>query len=193
MRCHIHCLKRGLNQFEDNTAFKSQLKSKISFQNKQNILSEIEDHLREFRMNLTHLKDKPVSYIMGNLSHILGYGLGSTPQSDDIFLGILAAIYCLNNHVQSEFEFLSKLPFERFTTSESAQLCRNFLHQNFPSEIIPFLELLKDPLNDNYAKFRFEEEIHKINSIGTSSGYYFLLGVLWELEYDFNCYSKKQE
>jgi hypothetical protein len=145
-------------------------------------MNEIESHLREFHKNFTSLIRLSVSQIITNLSHILGYGLGSTPESDDIFLGVIAAIHCLNSDRNKEFELLSKMPFERFTTAKSARMCRLFLNHNFPAELSIFLELLKSPLNDNKSRDRFEQEVRKISKIGSSSGFYFLQGVLWELK-----------
>lgn len=179
----IRCLEKVLSPLEEDLFLNPLIEPPSSIINKQKIFSKIENHLREFCENFSNLRDKTISEIMRILSHILGYGLGSTPESDDIFLGILATIYCLNSHVSKEFEFLSQFPFERFTTQKSAQLCRKFLNQNFPFELLPFLELLKARLKDDQTKFRFEQEIRKIRTIGTSSGEYFLLGVLWKLEF----------
>lgn len=151
--------------------------------NEQKVLNIIGNPLKEFHKNFSNLADNTVSKIKKNLSCILGYGLGSTPESDDVFLGILATIYCMNPQISKEFEFLAQIPFEKLTTLRSARLCRRFLRENFPSELLPFLRLLRTQLIDDQTKFRFEQEIRKIRRIGTSSGYYFLLGVLWELKY----------
>jgi hypothetical protein len=73
-------------------------------------------------------------------------------------------------------------PFERFTTPKSSHLIRKILTKNFPSEITPLIELLKIQKNDNKTIHQFELEVRKIRTLGASSGYFFLLGVLWELE-----------
>lgn len=168
---------------EGENPHNSLLKLQYPISNEKRIFIRIENPLKEFHKNLTNLIDEPISKIIKNLSSILGYGCGSTPESDDIFLGILATIYCLNPQIGKEFEFLSQIPFEKLTTNQSARLCRRFLKQNFPSDLITFLKLLKTPLYDDQVKIRFEHEIRKIRRIGTSSGYYFLMGVLWELKY----------
>lgn len=179
---HIQCLESVLNPIKEVFCFNSLKEPHSSLSNPQKVFTKIESSLMEFRKSLTNLRGNSINEIMRNLSLILGVGLGSTPESDDIFLGILAAIYCFQMDIRQKFEFLSHFPFERFTTLKSAQLCRRFLKKNFPSEIVPFLNLLKDPLQNDQSKFLFEQEIRKIKTIGTSSGYYFLLGVLWELK-----------
>lgn len=147
------------------------------------ILYKIENSLIDFCVDFSRLIEKSLSETLNNLSHILGYGLGSTPESDDIFLGVLIALYCMNPTLKKEFEFLSVLPFERYTTAKSAQLIRRILKQHFPPEIIPFIELLKNSFRGNHRKSSFEQEIRKIRALGASSGYYFLIGVLWELKF----------
>ncbi|MHA2245936.1 MAG: oxamate carbamoyltransferase subunit AllH family protein [Candidatus Hodarchaeales archaeon] len=180
----IRCLEKVLSPLEEVFFLNPLLEPQSRSINQQKIFSKIENFLREFCENFSNLREKSISEIMRILSHILGYGLGSTPESDDIFLGILATIYCFNSHVSKEFEILSQIPFERFTTKKSAKLCRRFLNQNFPFELLPFLELLKTKLKNNKTKSRFEQEIRKIRTIGASSGEYFLLGVLWKLQFN---------
>lgn len=182
-RRHIRCLEEVLILLEGKSLLNPLLELKSSHFNYQKVFNEIENHLKEFYKNFTNLSRMPVSQIMTNLSHILGYGLGSTPESDDIFLGVIAAIYCLNSDRIKEFEFLSKFPFERFTTMKSSKMCREFLNHNFPAELSIFLELMKAPLNDNKSRDRFKQEVRKISKIGSSSGSYFLRGVLWKLKY----------
>lgn len=180
---HIKCLENVFNSIEEDISSKSLKEPHSSPYIIKNVFTKIENSLIEFRADFSNLKEKSVCEIMSNLSTILGYGLGSTPESDDIFLGILAAIYCFRPDLHEEFEFLSNFTFERYTTSKSAKLFRKFLKKNFPLEIIPFLNLLRVPLKDNQTKFRFEQEICKIRAIGTSSGINFLFGVLWEIQY----------
>ncbi|MFX0123942.1 MAG: DUF2877 domain-containing protein [Candidatus Hodarchaeota archaeon] len=181
---HILCLEKVLNPLTVDSSYISLIKSKTTIQCKLKIIQEIKDPLEEFQKDFKKLRGKKTEEILKNLSHILGYGLGSTPESDDLFLGILAVNYCLNGDVCNEFALLASFPFEKFTTSESAQLIRKFLTQNFPPELVPFLRLLKGQLKDDQGKIRFELEVRKIRSLGTSSGYYFLLGVLWGLKYN---------
>lgn len=181
---HIECLEKVLNLKGKESSLNLLIKPQSILYDKQNMLQEIMDPLMKFQKDFTNLREKQLKQISRNLSQILGYGQGSTPASDDIFLGILAAKYCLNKEVGEEFEYLAKVPFESFTTSESAKIIRGFLIWNFPTEIIPFLELLKQELEHNQVKFQFEQESRKIKTLGTTSGYYFLLGVLWELKYN---------
>ncbi|UCG01209.1 MAG: DUF2877 domain-containing protein [Candidatus Heimdallarchaeota archaeon] len=178
-----------MNPVRKEPSLDSLLNHQFPLLNEQNMLQMINSPLKEFQKDFMNLREKQIDSLMRNLSQILGYGLGSTPQSDDLFLGILTAKYCLNKEVSEIFRYLTNLPFEKLTNSRSAQLIRRFLNQNFPPEIIPFIKLLKAQL-DNQEKLQFEHEVRKIRTFGNSSGYYFLLGVLWELKYNDNHISK---
>ncbi len=180
---YIQCLEKLLIPTEGRFSLKELKDPHSTFSIRRNIFNEIEDSLIEFREIFTRLTVEPNSEIMRNLSQILGYGLGSTPESDDILLGILATIYCINSDISNEFDVLSQFPFERFTSRKSAQLFRKFLHHNFPRELQPFLKIFREQSPESTAISRFEQEARKIRTIGASSGHYFLLGVLWELEY----------
>ncbi|MFX0171451.1 MAG: DUF2877 domain-containing protein [Candidatus Hodarchaeota archaeon] len=145
------------------------------------IIAKISPKLLEFRKNFTILTKIPVSVILDDLSKVLGYGEGSTPLSDDVFLGMVATIYSLESDVEKEFEILSKIPFERFTTSKSSQLCRDFVKRNFPHEIESYLKLIRSDLSNSSTRVHFKQEINKICNIGGSSGKFFLFGSFWEL------------
>jgi hypothetical protein len=147
------------------------------------IIDRINPNLLKFRKYFKRLTKIPVFVILDSLSQILGYGEGSTPMSDDIFLGMIATIYSLESDISKEFELLSKIPFERFTTSKSSQLCRNFFFLKFPIEIECYLDLIKTSLSDPLKKSLFKREIKKIYNLGASSGKSFLLGSLWELNF----------
>jgi hypothetical protein len=181
---HIQCLEIVLDPLTRESAFNPLINPRINLQNKLNLIQEVSGPLKEFQKDFIRLKEKKIKNVLRNLSQILGYGLGSTPESDDLFLGVLTAKHCLNKDINDQFDHLTKFPFERYTTSKSAKLIRSFLTQNFPLELIPFIELLKIQLEDDQVKVQFELEIRKIRTIGSSSGYYFLLGVLWELKYN---------
>ncbi|MFX0184431.1 MAG: DUF2877 domain-containing protein [Candidatus Hodarchaeota archaeon] len=147
------------------------------------IIERINPSLLKFRKYIKNLTNIPIFIILDSLSQILGYGEGSTPMSDDIFLGMIATIYSLESDISKEFELLSKIPFERFTTSESSQLCRDFFFLKFPIEVECYLDLLKTALSDPLKISLFKREIKKIHNLGASSGKSFLLGSLWELKF----------
>ncbi len=180
---YIQCLEKLLIPTEENFSLKNLKDPQSAFPIRKKIFKEIEDFLIEFQKIFPYLTVKPISEIMKNLSNILGYGLGSTPESDDILLGILCTIYSINSDVQKEFEVLAQIPFERFTSQKSAQLFRRFLQRNFPRELQPLLKLLREQSPESTTISRFEQEARKIRTIGASSGHYFLLGVLWELQF----------
>ena len=178
----VHSLERVLIPLKEDSYLEFLINTQNYVNNEQKILQKIENPLKNFQKEFANLKEKQTEEVLKNLSQILGYGLGSTPESDDLFLGVLIAKYCLNEEVCENFEYLTKIPYEKLTTSKSAQLIRSFLNLNFPSEIHPFIELLTLQLEDNQVKLKFEHEIRKIRTFGTSSGYYFLVGILWELK-----------
>ncbi|MFX0050476.1 MAG: hypothetical protein ACFE8U_04200, partial [Candidatus Hermodarchaeota archaeon] len=94
---------------------------------------------------------------------------------------MVATIYSLESDVEKEFKILSKIPFERFTTSKSSQLCRDFFNRTFPLEIESYLKLIRINLSDSSKRAHFKREINKICNLGASSGKSFLIGSLWEL------------
>ena len=180
---YIQCLEKLLIPTRENFPLKNLKDPPSTFPIQREIIEEIEELLIEFREIFPHLAVKPISETMTTLSNILGYGLGSTPESDDILLGILTTIYSLNSDISKEFEVLAQFPFERFTSQKSAQLFHRILHNNFPHELQPFIRLLKDQSHEHNAISRFEQEARKIRMMGASSGHHFLLGVLWELQF----------
>jgi hypothetical protein len=179
---YIKCLEKVLTPFINDSSYETLTKYQSFQQNKADLLQKIEDPLREFQKGFSNLREKKIAEIERNLSHILGYGLGSTPESDDIFIGTLVAKFCLNEDTDDNCKYLSMFPFERFTTPESSRLIRKILTRNFPPEIIPFIQLLKIQKEDYQLTGQFEIEVQKIRTLGASSGYYFLLGVLLELK-----------
>ncbi|MFW9906859.1 MAG: DUF2877 domain-containing protein [Candidatus Thorarchaeota archaeon] len=179
---YIQCLEKVLKPFTCKSPYQGLIRSQTFHKNRINLLQKIKDPLGEFQKDFIHLKEKKIAEIERNLSQLLGFGLGSTPESDDIFIGILVAKFCLNEDIDETCKYLSLFPFERFTTPKSTQLIRKILTRNFPPEIIPLIELLKNQEEDNQLIDQFELEVRKIRALGASSGYYFLLGVLWELK-----------
>ncbi len=150
---------------------------------------EIITSIIPFQLNL---RDKLLSYkrltqsdMAKDLSNILGTGKGSTPLSDDFFLGFLSTIYRLekaNSIFQSNIMILSKYPFEKHTTAKSSTLLRKILISNFPNEIKGYIALLTDALDTPVQLSAFKNEIRNIMMIGASSGKFFLLGSLWEIQ-----------
>ena len=176
---YIQCLEKVLNPLTYESSYGALIKSQ---QNRVNLLQKIEGPLKEFQKEFFNLREKKIDETERILSQILGYGLGSTPESDDIFIGTLVAKFSLNEDIDDSCKYLSMFPFERFTTPKSSRLIRKILTKNFPSELIPLIELLKIKKNTNQTIHQFELEVRKIRILGASSGYFFLLGVLWELE-----------
>jgi hypothetical protein len=150
------------------------------------IIEKIEPNLRNFRESLKKLSENSFADLEPDLIQILGIGEGSTPISDDIIMGILSAIYTTDPSILDKYGLLSKFPFQRYTTNKSAQLIRKVLLQDLPNDILTFLNLLKTPLESKKSNVQFKREIKKIKTIGASSGYHFLFGILWELKFSLN-------
>jgi hypothetical protein len=159
------------------------LKKQLNTNDYDWLRNNLEKQLLEFqeviRENELKFFDKAHSII----SNLIGVGKGSTPQSDDIFLGIIIALYCKEPELRAKLTNLATFPFEKLTSRKSSSLIRSFLRYNFPDEIATFIELLNlDSLTLNQS-LKFNAELQKIKLIGASSGRYLLLGVLWQLEY----------
>jgi hypothetical protein len=162
------------------------LEKKLTTSDYKSILNRINNHLLSFQVQL---REDQVQYdVIFNqyLRKILGIGLGSTPQSDDVFLGIIATMNMLETNLESKLHFLASYKFEQLTTKESAILIRQFLRKNYPEEIKRFLEIIGDNIVKMKEEEKFERRIIEIKSIGASSGEFFLLGVLWYLRYSEN-------
>lgn len=139
----------------------------------------------EFRTMLNNFSMISIHSMSKCLIQILGVGKGSTPISDDFLIGILFTIYLTDPFLVDQYELLAQFPFQKYTTSKSAQLIRKFLRNNFPKEVRTLFNLFKTPLNSASTVLKLENEIKKIKLIGVSSGYYFLLGILWELKFAY--------
>lgn len=147
------------------------------------LLTRIEKSLLEFQEIIR--RNKPVDFqiVFPVLENFLGFGEGSTPQSDDVFLGIIATISSKEPELGQKLSSLTTIPFEKFTSRTSSSLIRSFLRNNHPSELYQFIKLLKlDDLPSSQLS-KYEWELRRIKSIGASSGLYFLVGVLWQLNY----------
>ncbi|MFX0085133.1 MAG: DUF2877 domain-containing protein [Candidatus Hodarchaeota archaeon] len=154
------------------------------------IIKKMEIYLRNFRESLKNLTEDSLSDLEYDLIQILGVGEGSTPISDDFLIGILSAIYITAPNILEKYTLISKFPFQRYTTFKSAQLIRKVLLQEMPNELFRFLNVLKTPLASKKSINQFEREINRVKSIGVSSGYYFLFGILWELKFSLNSMNK---
>ncbi|MCK5343677.1 MAG: hypothetical protein KAR20_09745, partial [Candidatus Heimdallarchaeota archaeon] len=62
---------------------------------------------------------------------------------------------------------------------KSSILIRKFLRGNFPVEVQKLINLMDVK---NQAD-KFEWELRKVKMIGASSGLFFLVGVLWQIQY----------
>ena len=158
------------------------LSSEINTEEYQWLLTRIETVLHKFQRELRDfsLSDEITK---SSIPHLLGIGEGSTPQSDDIFLGIILAIKCKEPSVAKFLDSHSTIKYESYTTKKSASLIRSFLRGNYPEELKKFIELLMIETITPSQTRRFRLEIQKIKRIGASSGYSFLVGVLWQLRY----------
>ncbi len=184
MKSHIDILSKLLFPLQSDTEFYVTNRNIISQMN--SIIEKMEKNLSYFRKSLKILTEDSLSSLEYDLIQILGIGEGSTPISDDFLIGILSAIYITTPNILEKYIILSKFPFQKFTTFKSAQLIRQVLSQNIPNELIRFLNFLKTPLTSKKSIIQFEREINRIKSIGASSGYYFLFGILWELKFSLN-------
>jgi len=178
--CLVDCLqilKGNFNQYDNWPQF--------SVIDDYDIVERITPFLLNFRAKLSTSKRLDLNDARSDLINILGYGKGSTPQSDDFFLGVLSTICSLerdNPNFQRNFLILSNFSYEKFTTAESSTLIRKILMSNYPDEVKNYIELLNDPLDTLVQLTLFNNEIRKIMMIGVSSGKYFLLGSLWEIQ-----------
>ncbi|MHA2367053.1 MAG: oxamate carbamoyltransferase subunit AllH family protein [Candidatus Hodarchaeales archaeon] len=150
------------------------------------VLYSVGGNYLDFRNKLNNISIVSIKRLYKPLIKVLGIGEGSTPISDDFLIGIFFTINLTDPSLAIQIELLSQFPFQRYTTSKSAQLIRRFLRKNYPKEVTAIMDLFKDPLNSNSSVLKLETEINRVKLIGASSGYYFLLGALWELKYTSN-------
>ena len=142
-------------------------------------LTRIKIPLERFLEEIIQSETLNISNLQKIYSELLGIGEGSTPQSDDIFLGVIAAISVLDPKTRHKLVNLAVIKYEDFTTKKSSILIRKFLRGNFPKEVKKIIKNLevKDRIDE------FENEVRKIKSIGESSGNYFLVGLLHQFQY----------
>jgi len=147
------------------------------------ILSSLGGKFLDFRDKLNDISVVSIKRLSEPLIQVLGIGQGSTPISDDFLLGIFFTINITDPSLANQIGQLSQFPFQRYTSTKSAQLIRRFLRRNYPKEVTPLMDILKGPLNSNSSVLKLKTEVNRVRLIGASSGYYFLLGILWELKY----------
>ena len=155
------------------------LKGNLQKNRYEQLLDRLETPLKKFQEEILQsgvLKTLKVKTIY---SELLGIGQGSTPQSDDIFLGVITVMRIMKPEIREKLLHLATMRYETFTTKKSSILIRKFLHGNFPREVKKLINLLevKNQID------RFESELRKVKMIGASSGMYFLVGLLWQLQY----------
>ncbi|MHA1978393.1 MAG: oxamate carbamoyltransferase subunit AllH family protein [Candidatus Hodarchaeales archaeon] len=161
------------------------LSAEISVEEHEWLISRIEPMLYKFQKEICgvsnsyhEIMQSPIPKIIPNL---LGMGEGSTPQSDDFFLGIITVKLRKEPSFSPFFSVLSLIKYESYTTRSSASLIRAFLRENYPEELKPFIELLATETLTSLQTRKVKLEIDKIKRLGASSGYTFLVGVLWQL------------
>ena len=147
----------------------------------------LRDHLETQLLEFEEAIHEKTPFYLNKLqpitSNIIGIGEGSTPKSDDIFLGIVTTLHCKEPEIGSKLSRLTTIPFEKLTTRRSSLLIRLFLRNNIPDELTKFTRLLSLKSLTPSQSLKFNKELKRIKLIGASSGRYFLNGVLWQLEY----------
>ena len=159
------------------------LKQEIPEKKYIDLLNRINDPILQFQNFLR--KSEPVNKqkIDLILSKILGTGEGSTPQADDMIIGIIVTLIAIESELDFILNTIQTIPLERFTTQKSAIMIRKILRKSFPKEIQPFINLLVKDTFTPIEKIQFIAELRKIRAIGASSGIFFLVGVLKQLEF----------
>ncbi len=145
----------------------------------EEFLKRVETPFKKFSKEIYQSELLNFSHITTIYSEFLGVGQGSTPQSDDIFLGVITAISIMNPEIKKKLAHLAVMKYENFTTEKSSILIRKFLRGNFPEEVQELINLMK--VKNRIGEF--EREIRRIKAIGASSGLFFLVGLLWQIKY----------
>ncbi|MHA1994388.1 MAG: oxamate carbamoyltransferase subunit AllH family protein [Candidatus Hodarchaeales archaeon] len=159
------------------------LNVELSLKNYQWLLTRLEPMLLKFQREINDFIGNFNTLVTSTVPNLLGIGEGSTPQADDLFLGMITTIICKEPSSSEFLGGLSTIKYENFTTQKSASLIRRFLRENYPKELKTFIGLLKVKSLSSSNIRKFQLEIQKIKKIGASSGYFFLVGVLWQLNF----------
>ncbi|MHA1969377.1 MAG: oxamate carbamoyltransferase subunit AllH family protein [Candidatus Hodarchaeales archaeon] len=93
------------------------------------VLGSLGPKILEFRNKLSEVNVISINSLSESLTQILGVGEGSTPISDDFLIGIFFTINYTDPSLADQIELLTQFPFQRYTTSKSAQLIRKFLEK----------------------------------------------------------------
>jgi len=163
--------------------FSQIISEELALETHQWLLMRIEPKLVKFQQEIKDCYTNYQIIVSSTIPNLLGIGEGSTPESDDLFLGVIATIICKNPSFSEFFNRLTTMKFEDYTTRRSSLLIRRFLRENYPKEIRSFIALLKSESYSSSYLSKLKLEIQKIKRIGASSGYFFLVGVHWQLEY----------
>ena len=147
------------------------------------ILKHLEKDLVKFQDTIRQDQLWDHLIIHSIFKNLLGIGEGSTPQSDDVFLGIIATMNSKEQVFHKKFLRLATFPFDKVTSRKSSTLIRSFLRKNYPKELYAFIELLNQKELSSSQLLKYNREIQRIKLLGASSGIFFLVGVLWQLNY----------
>ena len=145
----------------------------------EGLLDRLETPLKKFQKEILQSEVSNTSEINAIYSELLGVGQGSTPQSDDIFLGVITMMSIIKPEIKEKFLQLATIRYETFTTKKSSILIRKFLRGNFPPEVQKLITLI----GVRNQTDKFESELRKVKMIGASSGMFFLVGLLWQIQY----------
>jgi len=155
------------------------LKRNLQKNKYKQLLDRLETPLKQFQKEILHYEVLNIAKMNTIYSELLGLGQGSTPQSDDVFLGIIATMSIMDPEIKTKLSDLATMRYETFTTKKSSILIRKFLRGNFPQEVQKLIKLLEEKNQTD----KFESELRKVKTIGASSGMFFLVGVLWQIQY----------
>ncbi len=159
------------------------LREEISLDKNLWLLSQVERYLIRFQTEIHNWPQSRDRIVKSTLPNLLGIGEGSTPESDDLFLGIIATMKIKESSIRGFLSEMSIIKYEDYTTKKSAYLIRCFLRDNFPDELKEFTDFLALESQDSLHVKDLKSTIKRIKRIGASSGYTFLSGCLWQLQY----------
>jgi hypothetical protein len=159
------------------------LKRNLNIQEYDWLRNHLETQLLKFQEIIHEKKVFNYEKLESIIPNLIGIGEGSTPQSDDIFIGIISTILCKEPDIAVKLTRLATFSFEKLTSRKSSSLIRSFLRNNIPDELTEFLELLSLKYLTPSQLLKYNTELQRIKLIGASSGLHFLYGVLWQLEY----------